>query len=363
MAAHFAKQRPVLGLCLKRYSMSPSGQAIRLNTHIDIPLDIGLPHFIQDENCEDSGRLFGNFKLVLQSAVCHRGLSVDSGHYVTLLRGPRRAPASDADVEINGSVPIYREPEADTWLLFDDLAQERVTTVDIKQALRKESPYLLFYQVQPIEGSHLTSDGFEEAPPAYSERPTTKDATHTPSYAESRSDPGETVGLSVGSRSESQVTDEVLPRGSVSSDWRRSIVFTDGAESLRPEQVRSRPMTPSESTNASRTSSKRSSRVEVTGEGSKSRQLSQAGEGRLSATFSRFADRMGRDSKAKDGAAPVTAEGSEVDEAGQDETALRPKKEKRAKSKTRMKFTSNDSPTDEKDKDKEKTGDRECNVM
>ena len=73
----------MLGICLKRYGVANDGKAFRLDTKIDIPLDIGLPNFESDD-----GALFGNFKLSLQSVVCHRGTSVDSGHYVTLVRGP-----------------------------------------------------------------------------------------------------------------------------------------------------------------------------------------------------------------------------------------------------------------------------------
>ena len=35
---------------------------------------------------------------------------------------------------------------------FDDLAQERITLVDIEKAMETETPYLLFYQIVPIEG-------------------------------------------------------------------------------------------------------------------------------------------------------------------------------------------------------------------
>ncbi|OGM44423.1 vacuolar protein sorting protein DigA [Aspergillus bombycis] len=36
------------------------------------------------------------------------------------------------------------------WMRFDDLAAERVTLVDIERALKHESPYLLFYQILPV---------------------------------------------------------------------------------------------------------------------------------------------------------------------------------------------------------------------
>jgi hypothetical protein len=42
---------------------------------------------------------------------------------------------------------------------FDDLASQRVTVVDIDKALKDETPYLLFYQIAPIDGDpgHITT--------------------------------------------------------------------------------------------------------------------------------------------------------------------------------------------------------------
>jgi ubiquitin C-terminal hydrolase len=135
--------------------MLPNGAPKRLDTFIDIPLEIGLPHFISDERMKEEGPLFGNFKLVLQSVVCHRGVSVDSGHYIALVRANAH--------ERPGTSQSEEDQNSDNWLRFDDLSQTRVMDVDIKKALREESPYLLFYQVQPIdEELALRGD-----PPAY----------------------------------------------------------------------------------------------------------------------------------------------------------------------------------------------------
>ncbi|KAG0126533.1 putative ubiquitin carboxyl-terminal hydrolase [Tuber indicum] len=130
-AEHFSAKRPVLGLCLKRYSWDTTGGARRDHRRVDIPLQIALPTFVADDEMggDDDGPLYGNFKLVLQSAVCHRGNSVHSGHYIALIRG-----------------------EDNKWLRFDDLAYEnRVSEIEPERAFEEESPYLLFYQVQPIE--------------------------------------------------------------------------------------------------------------------------------------------------------------------------------------------------------------------
>jgi hypothetical protein len=137
VAAHFSSKRPVLGLCLKRYTFK-NGRPARLGTYIDIPTEVGLPHFIQDDQNQETTSI-GSFILSLQSVVCHRGSSVDSGHYISLVRGTTPA-SSSAESE-----------STKQWLRFDDLAPQRITVVDINQALREETPYLLFYQILPME--------------------------------------------------------------------------------------------------------------------------------------------------------------------------------------------------------------------
>lgn len=137
-------------MCLKRYSVLPNGKAIRLSTYVDIPTEIGLPHFIQDDQMNDDGPLYGNFKLSLQAVVCHRGDSVDSGHYISLVRGT----APNAYTTQSSSSETTEETVVDGsnhWMRFDDLATERITLIDIEEALKEESPYLLFYQILPIE--------------------------------------------------------------------------------------------------------------------------------------------------------------------------------------------------------------------
>ncbi len=165
VAAHFSSSRPILGICLKRYSMLPNGTAVKRKTHIDIPIEMIFPHFIQDDKMAEDGPAFGNFKLSLQSVVCHQGISVESGHYISLVRDP--------DPQGNGE---------DRWMRFDDLAKERVIYTNVEQFLGVESPYLLFYQVIPIEGdpgniaegeTHVLSS---EDPPAYSESNLSRDS-------------------------------------------------------------------------------------------------------------------------------------------------------------------------------------------
>ncbi|KAI1175454.1 cysteine proteinase [Nemania sp. FL0916] len=164
VARHFS-QRPVVGICLKRYMMDGKGNMKRQNTYIDIPDSLRLPHFIVDDRHVQEGGLTAEYKLVLQSVVCHRGDSLHSGHYIAfgrvapkLLTGNRRHETDPP--------PDYEEAQ---WVKFDDLADERVTTVnDIKQCLKQEMPYLLFYQIVPIVEVAASSAGSAEAdPPAY----------------------------------------------------------------------------------------------------------------------------------------------------------------------------------------------------
>ncbi|EED12999.1 ubiquitin C-terminal hydrolase family protein [Talaromyces stipitatus ATCC 10500] len=159
VAAHFSSKRPILGMCLKRYSVLPNGNAIRLNTFIDIPTEIGLPHFIQDDKLDEDGPLYGNFKLSLQSVVCHRGNSVDSGHYVALVRGTAANMSSTSHSSDTNSV--LSAGNSEPWMRFDDLAAERITRVNIEEALKEESPYLLFYQIVPIDDS-LTEENLSD---------------------------------------------------------------------------------------------------------------------------------------------------------------------------------------------------------
>ncbi|KAH0550948.1 hypothetical protein GP486_007687, partial [Trichoglossum hirsutum] len=158
VAAHFASKRPTLGICLKRYGVAADGKLTRINTRIDIPLEIRFPHFIQNEKPENDGPL-GNFKLVLQSVVCHRGNSLHAGHYIALARVSSPVNGPKINEDRNSTDSRDGEGTNDIWLKFDDLdITERVRPVSIREALDKEMPYLIFYQIQPID---------EELPPLY----------------------------------------------------------------------------------------------------------------------------------------------------------------------------------------------------
>ncbi|KAF2811002.1 cysteine proteinase [Mytilinidion resinicola] len=296
VAAHFSAKRPVLGICLKRYTMLPNGTPKRLHTFIDIPLEIGLPHFISDDRMDEEGPLFGNFKLVLQSVVCHRGVSVDSGHYVALVRA--NVPTLSSQSKLGDSRPGsgYSSDDAPSqWMRFDDLAKERVTDVDIKQALKDESPYLLFYQVQPIDEDLARGD-----PPSYSETqsgfstvdPSVETLVTTVSEPTDDSTEWDRVEAITLSR---QTTPAQRLSTDVSGGNRRSISF-DELEHGDSTRGRTPGPTPAEERkgflSASRSASKSGKKSS-----SKSRPTSQSGESssRLSLTMSRLTGRGSKD--------------------------------------------------------------------
>lgn len=263
--------------------MTMHGAPKRLNTYVDIPLEIALPHFVSDDRMAEEGPLFGNFKLVLQSVVCHRGVSVDSGHYISLVRANER--------ERPGTSMSEDDDDTGAWLRFDDLSNPRVADVDIKKALRDESPYLLFYQVQPID-DELASRG---DPPTYAEAqsgalssaPSRETLTSSP---EAGVTDVESAGEPAAAGPGSVISDEPVGRASMSSNRRSSIAFDDIENVSRG---RTEPHTPSDESKAGFLSaSRRGSRTWL---GTKSRPTSQSGEGRLSLTLSRLTGRGSKD--------------------------------------------------------------------
>lgn len=365
VAAHFSSKRPVLGLCLKRYSFTPNGTAVRRNTYIDIPLEIGLPHFIQDDKMEDDGPVFGNFKLSLQSVVCHRGMSVDSGHYISLVRCTAPNTAT-SNFPAGAGTTVPEQPQGDRWMRFDDLADERVSYIDIQQALKEELPYLLFYQVQPIDET-LPDPLPSEDPPSYYESDYKDSSLGGPSSEDTKPQSSyDGIGEKRGPSFDGADSEEARGRSSQSSDQRASIAFTDGSGgALRADQIPTVPVTPNnEEGGHSWRTSRRGSKISKSG--SKSRPTSQSGETRLSATFSRLALRISKDKLwapngnvegSNDGAVVVDADALPPKVNGTDKKKLR--RERREKSKSRLSRRAH-SVGDEGDV---KAPERECIVM
>lgn len=146
--------------------MDEHGNAKRHNTFIDIPDSLRLPHFITDERQAEDNELSAEYKLVLQSVVCHRGDSVHSGHYISFCRVAPKLLTDNRRYE-KDPPPDYEEAQ---WVKFDDLlVDQRVAPVDdIKQSLKEEMPYLLFYQIVPvIDVATSSADSTETKPPSY----------------------------------------------------------------------------------------------------------------------------------------------------------------------------------------------------
>ncbi|KHN95811.1 ubiquitin hydrolase family protein [Metarhizium album ARSEF 1941] len=167
-------QRPVVGICLKRYAMTEAGQPQRQNTFVDVPDSLRLPHFMLVGGPKLEEDLYGlstEYKLVLQSVVCHRGDSLHSGHYISFARVAPKLLTGNRRHNFDPP-PDYEEAQ---WVKFDDLeTQSRITYVDdIKQALKNEMPYLLFYQIVPmVDMPRASTEGTETDPPSYSESKT-----------------------------------------------------------------------------------------------------------------------------------------------------------------------------------------------
>lgn len=130
----FVDRRPILPICLKRYSFnSESSTARRSQRRIIVPPVINLPEFVADEENAD---IPGEYKLILESAVCHRGTSISSGHFVSAIR----KDLSDISCEEAHSAP---------WMLYDDMAKKkgRVVQKTFKEVFDQEWPYILFYRL------------------------------------------------------------------------------------------------------------------------------------------------------------------------------------------------------------------------
>ena len=170
--------------------MTEDGVPKRQNTFIDIPDSVRLPHFmLADENTEESdpSRLNTDYKLVLQSVICHRGDSLQSGHYITFARMAPKVLTSNRRHDFDPP-PDYEEAQ---WVKFDDLADPRVERVEnIQKAFREEMPYLLFYQIVPMNDAECPlSDGGDTEPPTYDETKVSRDPSPTLSGADKHTSP------------------------------------------------------------------------------------------------------------------------------------------------------------------------------
>lgn len=129
----FVNRRPILPICLKRYSFhADSSTASRSARRIIIPPLINVPEFVAQE---DTGDVPAEYMLVLESAVCHRGTSISSGHFVSAVR------------KYTGDV-CEADAHAAPWMLYDDMAKNgRVVEKTFDDIFDTEWPYILFYRL------------------------------------------------------------------------------------------------------------------------------------------------------------------------------------------------------------------------
>ncbi|EPS34386.1 hypothetical protein PDE_09350 [Penicillium oxalicum 114-2] len=367
VAAHFSSKRPILGMCLKRYSFTPNGKAVRLNTYIDIPVEIGLPHFIQDDNMNVDAPIYGNFKLSLQAVVCHRGNSVDSGHYIALVRGTcddALPPGSR-----NGAPSVSSEAPKQ-WMRFDDLATERITLIDIEEALKTESPYLLFYQILPIDQDPSLVDSSNK--PSSLASDLTLDVEMGDVYRKLSSLAVDTDGSIAeditSARPSLEITSPDLMTHPLGNPERRpSVVFSESTPFGPPRSMPSMSprLTPMDEfgSGTSFSFSRRSSRHTKSNAGS--RAGSQTGENRIGSTFSRFAGRLSRDKFTSDGEGEIDESALDVDEGTVDDvhigTSRLEGKDKKAKD--RNQWGKSKDKSKDRSKGKAQKPDRECAVM
>ncbi|KAJ5573659.1 uncharacterized protein N7459_008086 [Penicillium hispanicum] len=370
VAAHFSSKRPILGMCLKRYSFTPKGTAVRLNTYIDIPTEIGLPHFIQDDNMDADAPIYGNFKLSLQAMVCHRGNSVDSGHYIAIVRGTSANPSPPGSSASSETQPTETPKH---WMRFDDLATERVTLIDIEQAMKTESPYLLFYQILPVDQDASVANLPNKAPSSRA-----SDATLDMDMADLSDISRKLMGLAVEETADDNTTEgvafarpsfEITGSGTVgnqisSNGGRRpSVVFSEtGPTGHQPRSIpssspRLAPM--GEEGPRGFPFPRRGSRATKSNSGSRAN--SQSGENRISSTFSRFAGRLSKDRFTSDGEVEPDESAVEADDSLPDGTklGLPPDESKEKGGRGRSK----DRISKGKSKEKSRKPERECIVM
>ena len=274
-----------------------------------MPLENAIPHFVNDDPNSDDDSIVNNFKLSLQSVVCHRGDRVDSGHYISLVRGQASNLESANGGSSTDDLPQDRwvSPQ-DRWLRFDDLASPRVSDVDIHKALEEESPYLLFYQVQPIdEGVTLER---ESPPPSYVESSTDSKDSGITGSSEKGDKTDKDLKESITTTENTSKLSLEVPRSegyrgrlSTNSDRPSSISFTETSVSS------SRGLT-TESAAGSRLPSRRNSKSSRTLSTRRARSVGT--DKRLSGSFSRFAAMLAREPFEK-----ATTEGS-----GDDDSSL-----------------------------------------
>lgn len=148
----FGSHRPIVPICLKKYTWNERGQSVKIKRKVNIPEIMMYPFFIAEDRTKigfvdfkrtkDFKSPCGSFMLVLQSCVCHRGNSVNSGHYISITRKNKYTP---------------NFPNKDEWILFNDLEvpEEKSKMFTFEQIMEMEDPYILFYEIVELKSHEM----------------------------------------------------------------------------------------------------------------------------------------------------------------------------------------------------------------
>ncbi|KAI8375841.1 ubiquitin carboxyl-terminal hydrolase-domain-containing protein [Blakeslea trispora] len=137
LGASFPDTHMILPIVLKRYRYDHAGGSHKVKRRVEIPSTIDFNRFVNqnvdDPVCPTCGRLV-DWTLCLKSAVCHKGDSPLSGHYISYAR------------------KAVEEEEGYCWLRLDDM-QSAHRVVELKQedatvdSDLAENAYILFYEL------------------------------------------------------------------------------------------------------------------------------------------------------------------------------------------------------------------------
>ncbi|KAG5420778.1 hypothetical protein I9W82_002659 [Candida metapsilosis] len=162
----FANRRPILPICLKRYQMNTGDSSgTKSRKRIIIPPFIDLPDFVAD----DVDGPVSSFRLILESAICHRGKSIESGHFVSAVRKNIEETSQTED-----------EAYDSKWFLYDDMKKSsRVKELTFRDIFSTEWPYMLFYRLVSTNESSAVSSMKSDVVPQNGSKPKYWDESKT----------------------------------------------------------------------------------------------------------------------------------------------------------------------------------------
>ncbi|KAG2208664.1 hypothetical protein INT47_007762, partial [Mucor saturninus] len=147
----FPDTHMILPIVLKRYEYDACGGTTKLKRRVEIPITIDFNKFINqnadDPMCPTCGHLV-DWTLHFKSAVCHKGNSLNSGHYISYAR--------------------MEDVEGETyWLKFDDMNRDsRVSVLGQTTGMFEDlsqNAYIIFYELdKTCHHGSLTSDDSDD---------------------------------------------------------------------------------------------------------------------------------------------------------------------------------------------------------